>query len=469
MERCRTASTTYAKSTSLRFYITGFSEYYNHSLSGVWHSYAPEYGHDHGLPDGTYSLQVFVRGYELTSSPTSITILGGGNQTVTLLMTRGGAFQVTVGSSDNRFGTRAVQARLPWRFLNSSIPVSARVYFYAGGTVGYVDRVMQVGVPNGVSTFTFTVLFAGQNWSLREIWFYGLFPTHITNNTYTISAYTLGYVSQIQGGTGISLQNDLVGFAQGFLTLFYANEVDITVPVFNTLQTLNSITEYDHVIGQVFSGGLSGAEMSNLSADKKPVPTLQLNLFGFGAMQLSNLTECRTNVFLSGNMSLCGQGHFFYVDPTGTRYFDYGLDIGNYTAALPEFGFLAHYFQVLALPAANFNDLFLAVGVFLKVIQMGRLYVTNSGVQGWTFGVVNPTSPLSWAQVQALNSTYSRSISTADGNYGGVGTLFLPGGIYNVTFSDQQYQSQIIVGFQVGWGSSYSVATPPLCPIGSTC
>jgi hypothetical protein len=337
---------------------------------------------------------------------------------------------------------------------------------------------MQEDVPNGVSTYSFTVLFAGQNWSLREIWFYGLTPTHITNNTYTITAYTLGYVSQFPGGT--SLPNGLLGFAQGFITLFYANEVDITVPIFQSPQTLSSITEYDHAIGQVFSGGLYGAEMSNLSADIKPVPTLGLNVFGFGGMQLGNTAECHTNVTLAGGsayddlqttfgpMNICGQGHFFYVDPTGTRYFDYGLDVGNYTAALPEFGFLVHYLQVLALPTASFNDLFLQAGVFLEAIQMGSLFASNSAVQGWTFGVPNPTAPLSWAQVQASNSTYSRSISTSDGNYGGVGALFLPGGNYNVTFTDQQYQSQTIV-VQVGWGSPQSIVPPPLCPIGSAC
>jgi hypothetical protein len=465
--------TIYATSTSLPFYITGFSEYWNHSLSGVWHSYAPDYGYDIGLPDGTYTIEIFVRGYELTStSPSSITILGGSNQTVTAFMTRGGAFQITVGSFDNRFGSRAVQARLPWRFLNSSIPVSARVYFYAGGTVGFVDVVMQEGVPNGVSTYSFTVLFAGQNWSLREIWFYGLTPTHITNNTYTITAYTLGYVSQFPGG--ISLQNGLLGFAQGFITLFYANEVDITVPVFNTPQTLSSITEYDHAIGQVFSGGLFGAEMSNLSADVKPVPTLGLNVFGFGGMQLSNTTECHTNVTLAGGttydnlqttfgpMNICGQGHFFYVDPTGTRYFDYGLDVGNYTAALPEFGFLTHYLQVLALPTTSFNDLFLQAGVFLKVIQMGSIYATGSAVQGW-IDIPTTTAPLSWVQVLASNSTYSRSISTSDGNYAGFGALFLPGGVYTVTFSNQQYQPATIV-VPVGWGSSQAIVPQPLNP-----
>jgi len=460
--------TSYAYSTSLPFYITGFSEYYNHSLSGVWHTYAPEYGHDHGLPDGTYTIQVYVRGYELTSTtPTSISIMGGSDQTVTALMTRGGAFQVTIGSFDNRFGTRVIQAKFPWRFLNSSIPVRARVYFYTGGsTVGYVERVMQTGVPNGVDTYSFTVLFAGQNWSLREIWFYGLIPTHVTNNTYTISAYTLGYVSQFTGGT--SLQNYLVGFAQGFLTMFVANEVDITVPIFSTPQSLSSISEYDHAIGQVLSGGLSGAEPDNLSADRKSIPILQFAIFGFGEMQLSNITECQTNVTPREKLPLCGQGHFFYVAPTGTQYFDYGLDIGNYTAAVPEFGFTHHFLQVLTLPAVDFTDLLLQVGVVLQAIQMATITQgPNSAVQGWIDSI--DVVPLSWAQIQATNGTFSRSVPTFDGNYEGVGALFLRAGTYSVTFTDVQYQSQT-VSFPVGWGSSPSLPPPqPLCPTGTTC
>ena len=325
-------------------------------------------------------------------------------------MTRGGAFEITVGSYDNRFGTRVVQARLPWRFLNSSIPVSARVYFYAGGTVGYVDALMLIGSNElGVNAFTintFTVVFAGQNWSLREIWFYGLFPTYITNNTYTISAYTLGYVSQIQGGTGISLQNDLLGFAQGFVILFYGNEVDFTVPICGDNSApqchISQLTEYDQAIGNVLSGGLSGAETTNLTASPvKPITLMLLNVFGFGGMQLNNTIldgtkECSTNVTLSGSltnlelptpfgqMNICGQGHFFYVQPTGTRYFDYGLDVGNYSAAVPELGFNVHFLQwpISPLPTASFNDLFLAQGVGVQVIRMAIYYGFN-WIQGY--------------------------------------------------------------------------------------
>ena len=99
--------TSYANSSSLSFYIIGFTEYFNHSLSGVWAR------NDFGLPALSYVLSVFTRGYELTlQSPSPVGINGGdpnsGNSTygpVTVRMTRGGAFQVTVGSYDNRFGT----------------------------------------------------------------------------------------------------------------------------------------------------------------------------------------------------------------------------------------------------------------------------------------------------------------------------------------------------------------------------
>ncbi len=467
---------------SIRFYITGFSEYYNHSLSGIWDE------HDYGLPVGMYTLQVYVRGYELTStSPTSITpcqspLPAASCNSVTVDMIRGGAFLVLVGSFDNRFGTRAVQARLPWRFLNSSIPVRARVYFYAsnGVTVGWVEAIMVTNVPNliGVIPGSFTensfkVVFAGQNWSLREIWFYGDVPTHVTNDTYTIKAYTLGYVRQFPNG--ISVANQLVGFGQGFITLFIANEVDVTVPIFNNPQTLTKTAEYDHAIGQVFSGPLFGAEMANLTAG---IPTLQFNIFGFGAMQLSNATECTTDVLLVGSLNVCGQGHFFYVAPDGTQSFDYGLDVGNYTAALPEFGFLTHFLQVLTLPGIQFTDLLLQRGVFLQAIQMASImqgpFTVVAGFCGLPSCVgiqLSGVAPLSWAQVQASNSTYSQSVPTFDGLYDGVGALFLPAGTYNMTFSDVQYQSQTFPNFFVGWGGSYSLTPPqpPLCPTVGPC
>jgi hypothetical protein len=255
------------------------------------------------------------------------------------------------------------------------------------------------------------------------------------------------------------------------------NEIDETVPIFSTPQSSSTTPEYDHAIGQVVLGGLMGAETANLT---QGVSTLGFNVFGYGGMQLNatlmlnstyQLQLCETNVTLSGSRNICGQGHFFYVAPDGSRNFDYGLDVGNYTAVLPEFGFTAHFMQVSTPPSISFTDLLQQNGVVFQATQMALVMQgTISAVQGWTFGVPSQVAPLSWAEVYASNSTYSRAISTADGNYDGVGALFLPGGTYNVTFSDIQYQSQTVYNYQVGWGGSYNL-TPPtyLCPIGSTC
>jgi hypothetical protein len=253
------------------------------------------------------------------------------------------------------------------------------------------------------------------------------------------------------------------------IALFAANEIDIALPLFSTPQSFTNTPEYDHAIGQVFSTGLSGAETANLTAG---VSTPGFIVFGFGGMEIGKMgktTVCQTNVYLKGPVPLCGQGHFYYVGPDGTRYFDYGLDVGTYTAQVPEFGFAAHFLQVLSPPVIQFTDLLLQFGVVLQAIQMATLTQGATGVVAGYTDFPTDVAPLTWAQVQATNSTYSRSTPTLDGNYTGVDALFVPGGVYNVTFSDVQYQSQTTT-VTLQWGGSYAL-TPaqPLCPIGTTC
>jgi hypothetical protein len=202
-------------------------------------------------------------------------------------------------------------------------------------------------------------------------------------------------------------------------------------------------------------------------------------------MQLSNTTRCTTNVLLVGPLNMCGQGHFYYVPPSGgcieaqdtsTCTFDYGLDALTYTAALPEFGFTVHFMQVLQLPVVSFNDLLLQQGVFLQAIQMALIYqgpisvvagYCNSPPASGFCYVTRPSNlaPLSWAQVQASNSTYSRVAPTFDGLYDGVGALFVPAGTYTITFSDVQYQSQTMTNQIVQWGGSYALTPPTLTPL----
>lgn len=470
-------TTSYRDNTSIPFFLFGFNEYSNHTWSGTWNE------HDNGLPaDSSYSIQVYIRGYELNTT-TSITIGQGcpppnispkcTTPAGDLKMLRGGAFQVGVFSFDNRPGTRAIQAVQNFLFLNLSIPVPARTYFYdsSGRLVGYVqcilsalnstlgipqpDRLCRLGTAGGGSvSSSFTVIFAGQNWSLREIWFYGDTPTHVRGDTYTIKTYTLGFVWQ-NGPT--QSQNTLLGFAVVAVTLLIGDEIEITGPIFSNVQLLGTLPENEHVIGQVFGGITNGATPANVTAG---TPTLRLPNFGFGGMAESNGT-------------LEGQGHFFYVAPDGTRNFDYGLENTTYTAQVPEFGFTRHFMQYAPVAVITFTDLFLETGVVMSDIAMARV-ISGPLIIGW----VDSTSdvvPLTWVQVTASNSTFQRSVPTLDGQFGGVSALHLPQGTYNITFSVAFYKPsnpssippyQTVINLPVGWDAEIPVVPPggPLCP-----
>jgi hypothetical protein len=442
--------------SSLSFYVIGFSEYANHTRSGVWDE------SDYGLSQGQYYLQIYIRGYEQASSPTFSVPQGGVSNggSIIVPMVRGGVFQTGVGSFDNRFGTSGtctIQSSQRWRFLNLPIPIRARVYYYdsSGILVGFSETVMATGVPGGVGQNSFTVLFSGQNWSTREIWFYGYVPTHVTNQTYSIKAFTLGYVQCLP----VNVPNDLASFAQASVALLIANDIDLTGVPFNDPNTLSNIAEHDHAIAEA-SGitGLEGALPANVSAN---VPTLSLQISGFGAWENISCVPppCRT--------SFLGQGHFFYVSPDGARYLDYGLNVGNYTTQVPEFGFNFHLMQSTPPTAVSFTDLSQEEGIVASLLTMGIIFGGSPFVTGYaTSDPTGPGVPLSWVQVQATSPNFTQWIPTLDGEYAGVGALFLPEGIYNITFSVAFYKSQTRTGVQVAWGQSQPVLPPdpPLCP-----
>jgi hypothetical protein len=460
-------TTIYKDEASVPFLLFGFSEYLNRSRSGPWNA------EDAGLgPDPSYSIRVYIRGYELQTS-TSIPLSLGGNVTgVPLTMLRGGAFQVGVFSYDNRFGSRATQTPLPFIFLNASIPVPARTYFYdsSGMLVGYVQCILRLGIlqPDklcsmgtgrpGSEERGFTIIFAGQNWSLSEIWFYGNTPTHITNDTYTIKTYTLGYVWQYGP---VQSPNDLVGFVPASVSLLIGNEIDLTCPVYANPELLGTIPENDHAIGQAFSVGLAGAVPANVTAG---TATLRLPIYGFGGTAESNGT-------------IHGQGHFFYVDTDGTRKFDYGLDNETYKVQVPEFGFNRHFLQLVPPVSITFVGLFLEAGPLMNELAMGRV-ITPPLVYGWAsssaqsdfiFSKCRDCIPLSWVTVTASNGTYERGVSTLDGQFTGAGALNMPEGTYQVTYSVAFYQSQV-ESVHVQWGGD--AASPllvPLCPVGEDC
>ena len=89
---------------------------------------------------------------------------------------------------------------------------------------------------NGVHTNSFQVVFAGQNWGIRDILFFGEKPNYMYGNA-SISAFTLGYVQQFPGEIATPPVS-LGELTQSRLVLFYANEIALTAPLFNDPSSL---------------------------------------------------------------------------------------------------------------------------------------------------------------------------------------------------------------------------------------
>jgi len=452
----RNGTTAYADSNTINFYIIGFSELYNRTWSGVWRA------KDYGLPTGPYWLGLAIRGYTQAPSTRGTSVQAGQVTSMTVKMIRAGAVRGSVASYDNRPGTRALQAPIPWLFLNRPFPVRARVYFYTSQwrTVGYVEVFMVLGIPNGVEEETFSYLFAGRKPTLRDIWFFGEIPQHFDTADYNIKAFTLGYVQQAPVN-GMAVLTTLTGMPTVYLLV--GNEIDLTGPVvFDPGALLGQIPENDHVTATTDGltqpanndyscistrGALQGAINYNASLGDQ---ILDLPVFGFGGLLV--------------NKTINGQGHFYYVSPSGARWCDYGLDVGNYTALIPEFGFTKHFMQFPI--AVNFADLFLEEGVVGSVIAMASIYGdVNGQVANWS------DVPLSWVRVEATNGAIDRYVPTLDGFYDGVGALFLPAGTYNITISVAFYQAKnwtnypILLNRYVDWNQPVEINPPPLCPV----
>jgi hypothetical protein len=76
--------------------------------------------------------------------------------------------------------------------------------------------------------------------------------------------------------------------------------------------------------------------------------------------------------------------------------------------------------------------------------------------------------PLSWVRVRAVTGSFDRSVYTLDGVYDGPGALFLPAGVYNITFTVPFFKpSGVTVNFPVDWAGSYPLLPPEgyLCPL----
>ncbi len=386
----------------LKFYILGFSELYNKSYSGRWTvgSYPGPSPWDYGVETGTYYIRVWIRGYVQESLEEFTIGTMAPNVTRTIDMQRAAAVQVTVESWNTRILSKKPQAPQPWRFLGWCPPPRLRVYFYREGVeVGYAETILRLGYP-GVTETTATLNFTGHNWSTDYIIFEGYIPTSLDAGNYTMKGYTYGYIQMEEFSFYLALGD----FARLFLRLFIAGEIHGDVPLmmndlFVTL-TANVTVRPEVLLG----GSLKGVNVTDVPKDSGG--------FGFSTY------------------GFFGRGHFFYVDPEGIRWRDYGLDTGNYTVFIPEFGYIEdrRFMQTLDI-YANVPYLETMVGVVFHVERMIRVFGTVAGLDNNDRPVL-----LVWASISAQG----RVAYSYDGDF----WLHLPSGTGLVTFECPGYNSQ---------------------------
>lgn len=403
---------TYADEAAIKFYVLGFSEFYNKTYSGAWRegSYPGPSPWDRGLAEGTYYIRVWVRGYVQAKIPT-VTLGLGGSATATVDMLRGGAFDVTVISMHSRPRTRLPQAEAPWRFLGLCPPPRLRVYFYGptGVEEGFAETVLAIGTP-GVAETRATLNFSGHNWSIDDIAYRGRIPTALAEGEYSIKAYTYGYV-QTREITAYLPSSQLQAIA---MELLIGCGVNGTATLMAN-GAFSELTENAFVEVDVLSGGaLAAVDVVNAS---KGTGTVAFSTYGF-----------------------LGEGHFFYVSPDGARWRDYGLDVGNYSVYAPEFGFDWRYVQESSV-YANLFDLGVTVGVHFAVARIGKIY---GAIFGETY--MGNYIPLVWASVSAGD----RVSYSLDGDY----VIHVPEGEYDVAYACPGYETKVI---HVPVGGSFAI------------
>ncbi len=420
---------TFIDSSTIRFYILGFSELLNQTYSGIW------FKRDSGLGTvGTLSenfeIRVFLRGYVQLQAPT-VFLPFGGNTTLGVDVYRGGVINVTIASYNSKFGTLVAQSIQPFILFNQSIPVFIRVYFYdsAGSILGFVEKRLRGGEA-GVTATTVRVTFTGMNWNLRDIIYFGLVPNALPAGTYTIRAFTVGYIQTVDSSTILELGS----LQQVALILLIANAIEATVVLRAQPILFTSLTERVFARGEVYDamGTLRGVKLGNFSAG--------------------------TTTFVFPIFGLNGTGHFFYESPDGTKYFDYGIPPGLYTVRVPEFGYDRHFIQFTTATPQNFPALGLQAGVVFSVIRMGKIWQGSALVRGFTF--LGQVIALSWVKVDVVTG----STATRDGFY----ALHVPNGIYAVQFSIPGYVTFTSSNIIVNWSDIIPVTPePPLVESGA--
>jgi hypothetical protein len=370
-------TTAYADHSVIRFQLIGFSESLNRTYSGVWKR------RDYGIASGTYAVKVHVRGYR-QPYVTKVSVIEGRNSSCNLMLVSQSAVSFSVTSMATSGG---VGVQVPWAHKGLTPESHLRVYVHEhdGSDVGYVETRINSNTP---VTSTPLLNFTGRNCTLEDITYQGYVPNSITEGTYTLRAYTFGYVQRqnvtvmVSGGSAV----------QARVQLYRGLNVNCTVRI-RAGDFLSSLTE--DVEARIEALESSGARVA---------AALTRSYAGAGSFSFTL-------------MGLRGAGHFFYVTASGDRLKDYGLQAGKYMIKVYDFGDEWRYHVqnqiTIQIPMSGTTHIF--------ANRMSKIF-------GRVWGMTSETQiPLSWVKIAAGNEI---SFSV-DGKY----TLHLQEGIYQVVFS----------------------------------
>jgi len=384
----------------LRFHILGFSEFYNRSYSGSWSvgSYPGPSPHDYGVEAGTYYLRVWIRGY-IQENIETFTVGDGGNTSTTVDLRRGGSVQVTVTSTVVKPGTRKPQMPTRWRFMDLCPPPRLRIYFQTSGVeVGYAETVLSQGSP-GVENTSATLNFTGHNWSTEEIIMKGYTPNALKAGEYKVKAYTYGYIQAYDASVTI------------ILSPFAPTHTRTAFPILQGCGV--------HGATSLTMGGVSVSLTEDVTI--RTQTTLEGNFKGVDVVEApEGSLGFRFNTY-----GIYGRGHFFYVDPEGTRWRDYGLDTGRYRINVQDFGWNRRFTQRIDI-YVNLPELGWEVEAFFNIERMIKITGTVDGYDKSSLPV-----HLVWARA----ATDSYLAYTYDGDF----AIHMPAGTYTLTFSCPGY------------------------------
>ena len=418
---------------------------------------------DYGLPSGTYSLKVYVRGYaQPTPARASITLCAAPT-TLGIHLVRGVGLNVTLGSVT----WQDPPSPINWQFPGKKI----RVYVYDqdGVSVGHVrywdsttwswleprQQAGQSSWPWPSAGVPSKLFFDGSwyaeqwgpdsGWGANGVYGYGFmwgpeyYPTCLTTGSYTFIGYTVGYVQKILTRVWATL-----GASVGDMRLNLMAGAGINVIV--NLRTEQMIWPTNQPLWarvRVFDaqGKLKAANITRIESGEK---TCTLQVVGF-----SGYARPPSPLYPAPDY------HFWYAEPGKGRrinpsispdleilpekadnfYRDYGLDSGFYTVQLevrntqypassyPLPGlFLVSYYQP-AKVSANIA----AGGSATVVFDLHKMGLVE-GI-AYTANWMGEYRTTSWMRVEADSDGDIRSVAyTRDGHY----EMYLPEGKYRM-------------------------------------